>query len=79
MPPTASRNTTSSTGIPPSMVIPQPPHPRVRTNTSVSNIPNYHQAADRTERSTKDPGLSIHQVRFKLNFKIYCIDTYLFG
>ncbi|XP_066601460.1 transcriptional repressor p66-beta isoform X2 [Prorops nasuta] len=63
LPPTASRNVTSSTGMPPNMVIPQPPHPRGRPTSTAPNVPNYHAPADRTERSTKDPTPSpAHQV-----------------
>ncbi|XP_033221490.1 transcriptional repressor p66-beta-like isoform X6 [Belonocnema kinseyi] len=55
LPPTAGRSTTSSTGMPPNMVIPQPPHPRGRPPSGAPNVPSYHPPADRTERSTKDP------------------------
>lgn len=55
LPPTAGRSSTSSTGIPPNMVIPQPPHPRGRPPSATPNVTNYHPPADRTERSTKDP------------------------
>ncbi|XP_032680787.1 transcriptional repressor p66-beta-like isoform X1 [Odontomachus brunneus] len=56
LPPTAGRNATiSSTGIPPNMVIPQPPHPRGRPPSTTPNVSSYHAPADRTERSTKDP------------------------
>lgn len=54
LPPTAVRSSTSSTGIPPNMVIPQPPHPRGRPPSATPNVTNYHPPADRTERSTKD-------------------------
>lgn len=54
--PTAGRNTTiSSPGMPPNMVIPQPPHPRGRPSTTTPSVSSYHAPADRTERSTKDP------------------------
>ncbi|XP_076649265.1 transcriptional repressor p66-beta simjang isoform X2 [Halictus rubicundus] len=55
LPPTAARSSTSSTGIPPNMIIPQPPHPRSRPPSATPNVSNYHAPADRTERSTKDP------------------------
>ncbi|XP_043520956.1 transcriptional repressor p66-beta-like isoform X4 [Frieseomelitta varia] len=55
LPPTVGRSSTSSTGMPPNMVIPQPPHPRGRPPSATPNVSNYHAPADRTERSTKDP------------------------
>lgn len=55
LPPTIGRSSTSSTGMPPNMVIPQPPHPRGRPPSATPNVSNYHAPADRTERSTKDP------------------------
>ncbi|XP_076225535.1 transcriptional repressor p66-beta simjang isoform X10 [Nomia melanderi] len=55
LPPTSARSSTSSTGIPPNMIIPQPPHPRSRPPSATPNVSNYHAPADRTERSTKDP------------------------
>lgn len=64
LPPNTGRSPTSSTGMPPNMVIPQPPHPRSRPATVSTNIPSYHAPADRTERSTKDPTpVSSHQVK----------------
>ncbi|XP_063984706.1 transcriptional repressor p66-alpha isoform X3 [Diachasmimorpha longicaudata] len=54
LPPNVGRSPTSSTGMPPNMVIPQPPHPRTRP-PSQANVPTYHAPADRTERTTKDP------------------------
>ncbi|XP_012148304.1 transcriptional repressor p66-beta simjang isoform X1 [Megachile rotundata] len=63
LPPTVGRSPTSSTGMPPNMVIPQPPHPRGRPPSATPNVSNYHAPADRTERSTKDPTPSpAHQV-----------------
>lgn len=72
LPPSVSRNSISSTGLAPNMVIPQPPHPRVRTS---SNAPiSYHSSSDRTERSTKDPSPSpVHQVHSKVKFTILFI------
>ncbi|XP_070150847.1 transcriptional repressor p66-alpha isoform X5 [Polyergus mexicanus] len=57
LPPTAGRNAIPSTGMPPNMVIPQPPHPRVRppSNVAAATVSSYHAPTDRTERSTKDP------------------------
>ncbi|KAG8041165.1 hypothetical protein G9C98_002153 [Cotesia typhae] len=55
LPPNAGRNPTSSTGMPPNMVIPQPPHPRTRPPSVTGNVSSYHAPPDRTERSTKDP------------------------
>ncbi|XP_011254608.1 transcriptional repressor p66-beta isoform X5 [Camponotus floridanus] len=57
LPPTAGRNAIPSTGMPPNMVIPQPPHPRGRPPSSVTaaTVSSYHAPTDRTERSTKDP------------------------
>ncbi|XP_020296137.1 transcriptional repressor p66-alpha isoform X3 [Pseudomyrmex gracilis] len=56
LPPNAGRNTISSTGMPPNMVIPQPPHPRGRPPAvAASTVSSYHAPTDRTERSTKDP------------------------
>ncbi|XP_057330929.1 transcriptional repressor p66-alpha isoform X3 [Microplitis mediator] len=55
LPPNAGRSPTSSTGMPPNMVIPQPPHPRTRPPSVSANVPTYHALPDRTERSTKDP------------------------
>ncbi|XP_015438284.1 PREDICTED: transcriptional repressor p66-beta isoform X1 [Dufourea novaeangliae] len=55
LPPTAARSSTSSTGILPNMIIPQPPHSRGRPPSATPNVSNYHAPADRTERSTKDP------------------------
>lgn len=57
LPPTAGRNAIPSTGMPPNMVIPQPPHPRGRPPSSVAaaTVSSYHAPTDRTERSTKDP------------------------
>ncbi|XP_035726180.1 transcriptional repressor p66-beta-like isoform X1 [Vespa mandarinia] len=55
LPPTTGRSSTSSTGMPPNMVIPQPPHPRSRPPSATPSVPTYHAPADRTERSTKDP------------------------
>ncbi|GAB1865249.1 Transcriptional repressor p66-alpha [Camponotus japonicus] len=57
LPPTAGRNAIPNTGMPPNMVIPQPPHPRGRPPSSVTaaTVSSYHAPTDRTERSTKDP------------------------
>lgn len=57
LPPTAGRNAIPSAGMPPNMVIPQPPHPRVRppSNVAAATVSSYHAPTDRTERSTKDP------------------------
>ncbi|XP_029164054.1 transcriptional repressor p66-alpha isoform X4 [Nylanderia fulva] len=56
LPPTAGRNTIPSTGMPPNMVIPQPPHPRGRPpSVAAATVSSYHAPTDRTERSTKDP------------------------
>ncbi|KAL6430123.1 hypothetical protein ACFW04_007717 [Cataglyphis niger] len=57
LPPTAGRNAIPNAGMPPNMVIPQPPHPRVRppSNVAAATVSNYHAPTDRTERSTKDP------------------------
>ncbi|XP_012229692.1 transcriptional repressor p66-alpha isoform X3 [Linepithema humile] len=56
LPPTPGRNAISSTGMPPNMVIPQPPHPRGRPpSVTASTVSSYHAPTDRTERSTKDP------------------------
>lgn len=64
LPPTAGRSSTSSTGMPPNMVIPQPPHPRSRPIAGTTSV-SYHAPADRTERSTKDPTpVPAHQVKF---------------
>ncbi|KAK0167878.1 hypothetical protein PV327_001733 [Microctonus hyperodae] len=64
LPPNAGRSPTSTTGMPPNMVIPQPPHPRTRPPSVTANVPSYHAPADRTERSTKDPTpVTSHQER----------------
>lgn len=56
LPPTPGRNAISSTGMPPNMVIPQPPHPRGRPpSVTAATVSSYHAPTDRTERSTKDP------------------------
>ncbi|XP_050458551.1 transcriptional repressor p66-alpha isoform X5 [Cataglyphis hispanica] len=57
LPPTAGRNAIPNAGMPPNMVIPQPPHPRVRppSNVAAATVSSYHAPTDRTERSTKDP------------------------
>ncbi|XP_036142317.1 transcriptional repressor p66-alpha isoform X2 [Monomorium pharaonis] len=57
LPPTAGRNAIPSTGgMPPNMVIPQPPHPRGRPpSVAAATVSSYHAPTDRTERSTKDP------------------------
>ncbi|XP_011057554.1 PREDICTED: transcriptional repressor p66-alpha isoform X3 [Acromyrmex echinatior] len=57
LPPNAGRNAIPSTGgMPPNMVIPQPPHPRGRPpSVAAASVSSYHAPTDRTERSTKDP------------------------
>lgn len=74
LPPTVGRSSTSSTGMPPNMVIPQPPHPRGRPPSATPNVSNYHAPADRTERSTKDPTPTpAHQVSKVQNVICYFI------
>lgn len=53
--PNTGRTASSGSGMPPNMVIPQPPHPRNRSANVTANVSSYHAPADRTERSTKDP------------------------